>query len=117
VNGKINQLTYLLHKTADKLVPKKLIKLNGFKNKASSKVRQLIQTSNQKHREWDNADRPRNDHKLFLEKKAAKRALCRQQRKETAIVQCITGQFSKTEVAVLSDQVMLVACRNFNIFG
>jgi hypothetical protein len=29
----------------------------------------------------------------------------------------ITGQFSKTEVAVLSDQVMLVACRNFNIFG
>ena len=85
VNGKINQLTYLLHKTTDKVVPKKLIKLNGFKYKASPKVRQLIQTSKQKHREWDNAGRPRNDHKLFLEKKAAKRALRRQQRKERAI--------------------------------
>ena len=31
--------------------------------------------------------------------------------------QCITGQFWKTEVAVLSDQVRLVACRNFDIFG
>ena len=29
------------------------------------------------------------------------------------ITQCITGQFWKTEVAVLSDQVRLVACRNF----
>jgi hypothetical protein len=34
-----------------------------------------------------------------------------------SIPQCITGQFSKAEIAVLSDQVMLVACRNFNIFG
>ena len=59
--------------------------LNGFKDKASPKVRHLIQTSKQKHREWDNAGRPRNDHKLFLEKKAAKRALRRQQCKETAI--------------------------------
>ena len=33
------------------------------------------------------------------------------------VSQCITGQFSKTEVAVLSDQVRLVACRNFDIFG
>jgi hypothetical protein len=31
--------------------------------------------------------------------------------------QCIIGQFWKTEVAVLSDQVRLVACRNFDIFG
>ena len=33
--------------------------------------------------------------------------------------QCITGQSSKTEVAVLSNhvQVRLVACRNFDIFG
>jgi hypothetical protein len=59
--------------------------LNGFKDKASPKVRHLIQTSKQKHREWDNAGRPRNDHKLFLEKKAAKMALRRQQCKETAI--------------------------------
>jgi hypothetical protein len=32
------------------------------------------------------------------------------------LTQCITGQFSKTEVAVLSDQVRLVACRIFDIF-
>jgi hypothetical protein len=31
------------------------------------------------------------------------------------ISQCITGQFWKTEVAVLSDQVRLVACRNVDI--
>ncbi|CAC5416004.1 unnamed protein product [Mytilus coruscus] len=85
VNEKVNQLTSILHKTADKVVPKKLIKLTGFKNKASSKVRQLIQTSKQKHREWDNAGRPRNDHRLFMEKKSAKKALSRQQRKEAAI--------------------------------
>jgi len=59
--------------------------LNGFKHKASPKVRQLIQTSKQKHREWDNVGRPRNDHKFFLEKKASKRQLRRQQHKETAI--------------------------------
>jgi hypothetical protein len=35
----------------------------------------------------------------------------------TYMSQCITGQFWKTEVAVLSDQVRLVACRNFDIFG
>ncbi|CAC5410172.1 unnamed protein product [Mytilus coruscus] len=31
VNEKVNQLTSILHKTADKVVPKKLIKLTGFK--------------------------------------------------------------------------------------
>ena len=35
----------------------------------------------------------------------------------TPTPQCITRQFWKTEVAVLSDQVRLVACRNFDIFG
>ncbi|CAC5414819.1 unnamed protein product [Mytilus coruscus] len=38
VNEKVNQLTSILHKTADKVVPKKLIKLTGFKNKASPKI-------------------------------------------------------------------------------
>ena len=33
------------------------------------------------------------------------------------IPQCITGQIWKTEVAVLYDQVRLVACRYFDIFG
>ena len=37
--------------------------------------------------------------------------------KNLSLSQCITGQFWKTEVAVLSDQVRLVACRNFDIFG
>jgi hypothetical protein len=36
---------------------------------------------------------------------------------KTSYPQCITGQFWKPEVAVLSDQVRLVACRNFDIFG
>jgi hypothetical protein len=30
VNGKINQLTYLLHKTADKVVPKKTHQVKWF---------------------------------------------------------------------------------------
>ncbi|CAC5424816.1 unnamed protein product [Mytilus coruscus] len=63
----------------------KLSLLTGFKNKASPKVRQLIQASKQKHREWDNARRPRNNHILFVEKKSTKRALPRQQRKDAAI--------------------------------
>ncbi|CAC5400024.1 unnamed protein product [Mytilus coruscus] len=68
-----------------KFIKTNKLKLTGFKNKASLKVRQLIQTSKQKHREWDIAGRPRNNHILFVEKKSAKRDLRRQQRKEAAI--------------------------------
>ncbi|VDI72410.1 Hypothetical predicted protein [Mytilus galloprovincialis] len=45
----------------------------------------LIRKSKNKHRELDLAGRPRNNHKLFLAKKEAKRILRQQQRKEIAI--------------------------------
>ena len=71
--------------TAEQIVPKRLIRLDGFKWKASPKVRELIGTSKYKHRLWDQAGRPREGHNLFLDKKEAKKALRKQQRKERAI--------------------------------
>jgi hypothetical protein len=41
--------------------------------------------SKYKHRLWDQAGRPRDGHNLFLDKKEAKKALRKQQRKERAI--------------------------------
>jgi hypothetical protein len=47
----------------------------GFKWKASPKVPELIGISKHKHRLWDQAGRPRDEHELFLDKKEAKRLL------------------------------------------
>ena len=82
---KLDHFNILLLETAEKTVPKRLIKLNGFKKKASPKVRNLIKISKLKYRAWDIEGRPRNGHKLFIERKEAKRTLRRQQRKESAI--------------------------------
>ncbi|CAC5400933.1 unnamed protein product [Mytilus coruscus] len=87
VDEKLQDLTFILHKTAEPAVPKKLIKLNGFKRKASPTVLQLIRNSKNRHRKWDMAGRPRNGHKLFLAKKEAKCILRQQQRKEITIEQ------------------------------
>ena len=84
VDQKLHQLNLILQQTADLVVPKRLIKLNGFKRKASPTVRHLIWISKNRHREWDAAGRPRDGHPLFIAKKDAKRALRQQQRKEVA---------------------------------
>lgn len=81
---KIEKLNTVLHETAELVVPKKLIRLNGYKRKASPRVRYLIRRSKNKHTIWDNAGRPRDGHQLFIDKKDAKKALRKQQRKEIA---------------------------------
>jgi hypothetical protein len=83
----ITNLTEILHVqvAAEKSVLTEIIKLNGFKWKASPTLKKLIGISKNKHRLWDKAGRPRNNHPLFCEKKETKRILRKQQRKETAI--------------------------------
>ena len=61
--------------TAERIVPKRLIRLDGFKWKAFPKVRELIGTSKYKHRLWDQAGRPRDGHNLFLDKKKRQKRL------------------------------------------
>ena len=82
----ITNLTEILHVqvAAEKSVPTEIIKLNGFKWKASPTLKK-IGISKHKHRLWDKAGRPRNNHPLFCGKKETKRILRKQQRKETAI--------------------------------
>ena len=74
-----------MRETAEQVVPKRLIRLDGFKWKASPKVRELIGISKHKHGLWGQAGRPRDGHRLFLDKKEAKQVLRKQQRKERAI--------------------------------
>ena len=85
IDQKLDYLTRAMRETAEQVVPKRLIRLDGFKWKASPKVRELIGISKHKHRLWDQDGRPREGHKLFLDKKEAKKALRKQQRKERAI--------------------------------
>ena len=85
IDKKLDYLTRVMRETAEQIVPKRLIRLDGFKWKASPKVRELIGTSKYKHRLWDQAGRPRDGHNLFLDKKEAKKALRKQQRKERSI--------------------------------
>ena len=65
----------IMCETAEQIVPKRLIRLDGFKWKASPKVRELIGTSKYKHRLWDQAGRPRDGNNLFLDKKRQTRLL------------------------------------------
>ena len=85
IDQKLDYLTRVMREIAEQIVPKRLIRLDGFKWKASPKVRELVGISKHKHRLWDQAGRPRDGHKLFLDKKEAKKALRKQQRKERAI--------------------------------
>jgi hypothetical protein len=75
IDEKLDYLTRVMCETAEQIVPKRLIRLDGFKWKASLKVRELIGTSKYKHRLWDQAGRPRDGHNLFLDKKRQKRLL------------------------------------------
>jgi hypothetical protein len=85
IDKKLDYLTRVMCETAEQIVPTRLIRLDGFKWKASPKVRELIGTSKHKHRLWDQAGRPRDGHNLFLDKKETKKALRKQQRKERVI--------------------------------
>ena len=75
IDKKLDYLTRVMCETAEQIVPKRLIRLDGFKWKASPKVRELIGTSKYKHRLWDQAGRPRDGYNLFLDKKRQKRLL------------------------------------------
>ncbi|VDH99106.1 Hypothetical predicted protein [Mytilus galloprovincialis] len=55
------------------------------KRKASPDVKRLMGISKNKHRLWNDTERPRDDHPLFKDKKEVKRNLRKQQRKETAL--------------------------------
>ncbi|CAG2201933.1 unnamed protein product [Mytilus edulis] len=85
VDDKIKCVMGILHKATKLAVPSRIIKLNGPKRKASPDVKRLIGISKNKHRLWNDAGRPRDDHPLFKDKKEAKRNLRKQQRKETAL--------------------------------
>jgi hypothetical protein len=75
IDQKLDYLTRVMRETAEQVVPKRLIRLDGFKWKASPKVPELIGISKHKHRLWDQAGRPRDGHELFLDKKEANRLL------------------------------------------
>ena len=75
IDKKLDYLTRVMCETAEEIVPKRLIRLDGFKWKASPKVRELIGTSKYKHRLWDQAGRPRDGNNLFLDKKRQTRLL------------------------------------------
>lgn len=73
IDTTITKLNEILHVTAEKSVPTKIIKLQGFKWKASTTVKKLVEISKNKHRLWNNAGRPRNNHPLYSEKKRGKK--------------------------------------------
>ena len=75
IDKKMDYLTRVMCETAEQIVPKRLIRLDGFKWKASPNVRELIGTSKHKHRLWDQAGRHRDGHELFLDKKRPTRLL------------------------------------------
>ena len=75
IDQKLDYLTRVMRETAEQVVPKRLIRLDGFKWKASPKVPELIGINKHKHRLWDQAGRPRDRHELFLDNKEAKRLL------------------------------------------
>ncbi|CAC5406056.1 unnamed protein product [Mytilus coruscus] len=84
-DDKLKCVMGILHEATKQAVPSRIIKLNGPKRKASPDVKRLIGISKNKHRLWNDAGRPRDDHPLFIDKKEAKRNLRKQQRKETAL--------------------------------
>ncbi|CAC5383307.1 unnamed protein product [Mytilus coruscus] len=83
-DDKLKCVMGILHNATKLAVPSRIIKQNGPKRKASPDVKRLIEISKNKHRLWNDAGRPPDDHPLFKEKKKAKRNLRKQQRKETA---------------------------------
>ena len=74
IDQKLDYLTRVMREIAEQVVPKRLIRLDGFKWKASPKVRELIGISKHKHRPWGQAGRPRDGH-YFWTRKRQKRLL------------------------------------------
>ena len=80
VDSKLNRLSTVCHKAAEKAVPSKIIKLKGPTWKASPTVKRLLGVCKENHKHW--VDSGKSNLELHTKNINAKRNLRRQLRKE-----------------------------------